>query len=143
MSDKLLCELVTRGRTGGTSSTLAIRGDIIREANSGKTTIDKVKFTLSSAAQALDAVDLSSTGVVITYLGSGSSSCFWTTNWVIGTGDLVDPGEQVEVTVNLSNMTPILGKTKEFTRQAKLNRGAVIIVNRITPPEFKAVQALE
>ena len=82
---------------------MALRGDIIGEANSGKTAIDKVTFTLSSAAQALDAVDPSSTGVVITYLGqdqglnctggSGSelSYRFWTTNWVIGTGDLVDP----------------------------------------------------
>ena len=35
---------------------MAIRGDIIGEANSGKTAIDKVKFTQSSAAQALDAV---------------------------------------------------------------------------------------
>ena len=103
----------------------------------------------------MDAVDPSSTGVVITYLdqdqalnctgGSGSESSyrFWTTDWVIGTGDLVDPGEQVDVTVNLSNMTPILGKKKEFTRQVTLNKGAVIIVNRTTPPEFKTVQALE
>jgi len=51
-----------------TSSTLSIRGDIIGDANSGKTAIDTVRFTLSSAAQAADAVDLSSTGVVITYL---------------------------------------------------------------------------
>ncbi len=103
---------------------MALRGDIIGEANSGKTAIDKVKCTLSSAAQALDAVDLSSTGVVIAYLdsdqalnctngsGSGSSSCFWTTNRVIGTGDLVDSGEQVGVTVNLSNMTLILCTTR-------------------------------
>jgi flagellin-like protein len=75
-----------------TSSTLSIRGDIVGDANAGKTAIDTVKFTLTSAAQAADAVDLSSTGVVITYLdsdqalnctngsGSGSSYCFWTTS---------------------------------------------------------------
>jgi archaellin len=38
-------------------------------------------------------------------------------------------------------MTPILGLKKEFTIQVKPNKGAVII-NRTTPPEFKAVQAL-
>ena len=92
---------------------MALRGDIIGEANSGKTAIGKVTFTLSSAAQALDAVDPSSTGVVITCLdqdqalnctnasGSGNSYCFWTTSWIIGSGDLVDPGEQVDVTVDL------------------------------------------
>ena len=99
-------------------------------------------------------MDLSSTGVVITYLdqdqalnctngsGSGSSYCFWTTSWIIGSGDLVDPGEQVDVTVDLSNMTPVLGLKKEFTIQVKPNKRAVVIVNRTTPPEFKAIQAL-
>ena len=142
------------GGLAETSSTLSIRGDVIGDANSGKTAIDTVTFTLTSAAQAADAVDLSSTGVVITYLdqdqalnctngsGSGSSYCFWTTNWVIGSGDLVDPGEQVDVKVDLSNMTPVLGLKKEFTIQVKPNVGAVIIVNRTTPPEFKAIQAL-
>ena len=142
------------GGLAETSSTLTIRGDVIGDANAGKTAIDTVKFTLTSAAQAADAVDLSSTGVVITYLdqdqalnctngsGSGSSYCFWTTSWIIGSGDLVDPGEQVDVTVDLSNMTPVLGLKKEFTIQVKPNKGAVVIVNRTTPPEFKAIQAL-
>ena len=137
-----------------TSSTLSIRGDVIGDADSTKAWIDTVKFTLTSAAQAADAVDLSSTGVVITYLdqdqalnctngsGSGSSYCFWTTSWIIGSGDLVDPGEQVDVTVDLSNMTPVLGLKKEFTIQVKPNKGAVVIVNRTTPPEFKVIQAL-
>ena len=137
-----------------TSSTLTIRGDVIGDANSTKAWLDTVKFTLTSAAQAAEAVDLSSTGVVITYLdqdqalnctnltGSGSSYCTWSTNWVIGSGELVDPGEQVDVTVDLSNMTPILGPKKEFTIQVKPNKGAVVIVNRTTPPEFKAVQSL-
>ena len=138
-----------------TSSTLSVRGDVVGDANSGKTAIDTVKFTLTSAAQAAEAVDLSSTGVVVTYLdsdqalnctngsGSGSSYCFWTTSWVIGSGDLVDPGEQVDVTVDLSNMTPVLGLKKEFTIQVKPNKGAVVIVNRTTPPEFNAIQALD
>ena len=142
------------GGLAETSSTLSIRGDVIGDANSGKTALDTVKFTLTSAAQAADAVDLSSTGVVITYLdqdqalnctngsGSGDSYCFWTTDWIIGSGDLVDPGEQVDVTVDLSNMTPVLGLKKEFTIQVKPNVGAVVIVNRTTPPEFKAIQAL-
>ena len=142
------------GGLAETSSTLSIRGDVIGDANSGKTALDTVKFTLTSAAQAADAVDLSSTGLVITYLdqdqalnctngsGSGDSYCFWTTDWIIGSGDVVDPGEQVDVTVDLSNMTPVLGLKKEFTIQVKPNVGAVVIVNRTTPPEFKAIQAL-
>ncbi len=56
-----------------TSSTIAIRGSVIGDANSGKTAIDTVKFTLSSAAQASDAVDLSTTGVVVTYLDNNQA----------------------------------------------------------------------
>jgi len=142
------------GGLAETSSTLAIRGDIIGDANSGKTLLDTIKFTLTSAAQAADSVDLSSTGVVITYLdenqalnctnltGSGSSYCTWSTSWIIGSSDLVDPGEQVDVTVDLTNMTPGLGLKTEFTIQVKPNKGAVVIVNRTTPPEYKAVQSL-
>ncbi len=142
------------GGLEGSSSTLALRGYIVSAADTAKTAIETVKFTLSSAAQASEEVDLSSTGVVITYLdqdqalnctngsGSGASYCFWTTNWVIGSADLVDPGEQVDVKVDLSNMTPTLGLKKEFTIQVKPNKGAVVIVNRTTPPEFKAIQSL-
>ena len=133
---------------------MSIRGDIIGDADSTKKWLDSIKFTLSSTAQAADAVDLSSTGAVITYLdseqalnctkdtGSGSSYCVWTTDWIIGSGDLVDPGEQVDLTVDISNMTPVLRKSTEFTIQVKPNKGAVIIVNRTTPPEFKAIQSL-
>ena len=56
---------------------------------------------------------------------------------------MVDPGEQVDVTVDLSNMTLILGMKKDFTIQVKPNKGAAVIVNPTTPPEFKTIQALE
>ena len=55
---------------------------------------------------------------------------------------MVDPGEQVYVTVNLANMTPVLGLKKEFTIQVKPNKGVVVIVNRITPVELKANMSL-
>ena len=100
-----------------TSSTISVRGSVIGDSNSAKTFIDTVKFTLSSAAQASDAMDLSTTDVVVTYLDDNqaincenpqsfdgdadTAECSWATSWVIGSGDLVDPGEQVDVTVDL------------------------------------------
>ena len=144
------------GGLAETSSTLSIRGDIVGTANSGKTSLDSIKFTLSSAAQASDPVDLSNTGVVITYLDedhaincdnpvvAGTPKCSWSTSWVIGSGDLVDPGEQVDVTVTLSSLTPNgLEEKKEFTIQVKPNVGAVIIVNRTAPAEFKTINSLK
>ena len=55
---------------------------------------------------------------------------------------MVGPGEQVDVTVNLSNMSPGLGLEKGFTIQVKPNKGAVVIVNRTRPPELKAIMQL-
>ena len=141
-----------------TSSTIAIKGSVIGDANSDKTSIDTVKFTLSSAAQASDAVDLSTTGVVVTYLDNNqaincenpesfdgdpdTAECSWSTSWIIGSPDLVDPGEQVDMTVKLTNLSPLLPKSREFTIQVKPNKGAVVIVNRTTPPELKAIMEL-
>ncbi len=147
------------GGLAETSSTIAIRGDIVAEANTAKTFIDSVKFTLSSAAQASDAVDLSTTGVVVTYLDNlqainckddsytfdgdaNTAECKWKATWVIGNGDLLDPGEQTDMKVTLTNLSPLLPKNREFTIQVKPNKGAVVIVNRTTPPELKKINSL-
>ena len=53
------------------------------------------------------------------------------------------PGEQVDVTVTLTNLSPLLPKSKEFTIQVKPDKGAVVIVNRTTPAELKAIMSLE
>ena len=102
------------GGLAETSSTISVRGDIIADANTAKTFVDTVKFTLTSAAQASDAVDLSTTGVVVTYLDddqaincenpadfdsdNDTAECSWGTSWILGTSDLLDPGEQVDMT---------------------------------------------
>ena len=148
------------GGLAETSSTVSIRGDIIADNNTAKTFVDSIKFTLSSAAQASDAVDLSATGVVVTYLDadqavnclvpgstfdndSDTAECRWATTWILGTSDLLDPNEQVDMEVTLTNLSPFLGTSKEFTIQVKPNKGAVVIVNRTTPPELKAINSLD
>ena len=135
-----------------TTATLALRGAVVADANAGKTAIDSIKFTLSNATKSSTTVDLSSTGSVITYVDadnglnctgiSGTPSCAWSTTWLIGSGETVDAGEQVEVTVTVSSLTPLLGKDKEFTIQVKPNKGAIVIVNRRTPAELKGIMNL-
>ena len=142
-----------------TSSTMNLRGSVIGDANPAKTFIDTIRFTLSSASLAGSAVDLSTTGVVITYLDSGqaincenpqsfdgdpdTAECSWSTKWLgSGSPDLLDPGEQVDLTVTLTNLSPLLPKNKEFTIQVKPNVGAVVIVNRTTPGDLKAIMDL-
>jgi len=145
------------GGLAETSSTIAIRGDVIATSNAAKDKVDEIKFTLSSAAQASDAVDLSTTGVVVTYLDQdqaincknpaeinvpADSQCSWSTSWILGTSDMLDPGEQMDMTVTLTSLTPQLLKNVEFTIQVKPNKGAVVIVNRTTPGDLKTKMSL-
>ena len=53
-----------------------------------------------------------------------TAECSWSTSWVIGSGDLVDPGEQVDMTVTLTALSPLLPPSREFTFQVKPNKGA-------------------
>ena len=138
-----------------TSSTLSLRGEVVADANAAKTAIDFVKFNLAPATTASESVDLSTTGSVITYLDDNqgincqnpqsfdgdpdTAECSWSSNWLNGSGDIVDPGEQVEITVNLTNLSPRLTANNEFTVQVKPNKGAVVIVTRTLPGELKGV----
>ena len=75
---------------------------------------------------------------------SGSAdTCSWSNNWVLGAKDMLDPGEQVDMTVDLTELiTDKLIKSKEFTIQVKPNSGAVVVVNRTVPPEIKNFMTL-
>jgi len=141
-----------------TSATLSIRGNVIAAANSGKTAIDTLKFNLTPASTSSESVDLSTTGTVVTYLDENqgincqnsqafdsdpdTAECSWFAAWLIGSGDIVESGEQVEMTVILTNLTPLLTEKKEFSVQVKPNKGAIVIVNKTLPGELKGITAL-
>ena len=71
-----------------------------------------------------------------------TAECSWSSSWLIGSGDIVDPGEQVEITLTLTDLAPLLAAKIEFTVQVKPNKGAVVIVNRVMPGELKGVMEL-
>ena len=141
-----------------TSATMTLRGEVIADANSGKTAIDNIKFNLTPASTSSGTVDLSTTGTVITYLDEDqgincenpqsfdsdpdTAECSWSPDWLIGSPDLIETGEQVEIKVTLTNLSPLLGKDTEFTIQVKPSRGAVVIVNRTLPKELKGIMDL-
>ena len=62
--------------------------------------------------------------------------------WLIGSGDIVETGEQMEMTVTLTNLTPRLTAKKEFSVQVKPNKGAIVIINKTLPGELKGITAL-
>ena len=123
-----------------TSATLNLRGAVIASVNSGLTGVVTLKFTLGSASQTAEPVEVSSSAMIITYLDADNSlnisSSNWTATWLTGSGDLLNAGEQVEIVVTLTGMTPLLGKSKEFTINVKPNKGAVLVINRTMPAEL-------
>jgi len=141
-----------------TSATLSLRGQVIADANAGKTAIDAVKFNLAPASTSSESVDLSVSGTVVTYLDENqgincetpasfdgdadTTECAWSARWLIGSGDIVDVGEQVEISVTLTNLTPLLVEKTEFSIQVKPSKGAVVIVSRTLPGELKGITAL-
>ena len=137
-----------------TQATISLRGAVIANStNSGYTTstISTVVFQISNAQTGGEAVDLSSGAVIMTYIDSAQSQNLtsgatpgWSTSWLSGSSPLLDAGERVEVTVNLTGMdTNDLGISTEFTLQMKPSVGAVLVVNRTTPAELTAVNNLQ
>lgn len=71
-----------------------------------------------------------------------TAECSWSSSWLIGSGPIVDPGKQVEITLTLTDLTPLLAAKIEFTVQVKPNKVAVVIVNCVMPGELKGVMEL-
>ena len=131
---------------------------MIASANTGKTAIDTVRFDLDPASTSSGSVDLSSTGTVLTYLDKNQGincenpqsfdgdadtpACSWSTSWLIGSGEIVESGEQVEVTVTLTDLTPLLTEKTEFSIQVKPIKGAIVIVSKTLLGELKGVTPL-
>ena len=141
-----------------TSANLSIRGTVIAGANLGKTAVDTLKINLTPASPASESVDLSDTRTVVTYLDENqgincqnpqsfdsdpdTAECSWSVVWLIGSGDTVESGEQVEMIAILTSLTPVLTEKKEFSVQVKPNNGAIVIVNKTLPGELQGITAL-
>jgi len=135
------------GALAETSATLMIRGGVSAIANSDLTGLTTVKFTLGNASQSYESVEVSDSAMIITYFDEDNffnvASSDWTPTWLIGSGAVLDPGEQVELVVDLSGLTPFLGPSKEFTIQVKPSKGAVLTINRTTPVELQPALDLQ
>ena len=99
---------------GEASTTLLPKGAVIGQANTGNDAVATVKYKLTNSGA--DAVGLGSTSTLFTYsdqnnlttliratdiLGTGAVSPWWWSDWKLGTGDSLDSGEVVEITIGL------------------------------------------
>ena len=128
------------------SSTLMVRGRVVGTANSDLTALDQVRFTLSSATQASEGVEVSTAASVLTYLDEyqaiNLSASYWTPTWLIGSGPLLDAGEQVELAVTLSDLVLPPGEGTVFTLRFQSATGAEVYLQKATPADLPKVVEL-
>ena len=128
------------------SSTLMVRGRVVGTANSDLTALDQVRFTLSSAMQASEGVEVSTAASVLTYLDEyqaiNLSASYWTPTWLIGSGPLLDAGEQVELAVTLSDLVLPPGEGTVFTLRFQSATGAEVYLQKATPADLPKVVEL-
>ena len=99
---------------GEASTSLTPKGAVIAQANQGKDSIATVKFKLTNSGN--EPVGLRGADTLLTYsdpnnlatlvrsadlTGSAETSPWWWSEWKLGTGDSLDSGEVVEITVGL------------------------------------------
>ena len=96
------------------STSLTPKGAVVATANAGKDAVATVKFKLTNSGA--EAVGLVPANTLLTYTdgsnnvtlvrandinGTGSTAPWWWSEWKLGTGDAVNSGEVVEITVGL------------------------------------------
>ncbi len=126
------------------AATLVIRGSVLGISTSTPFTVTDVRFQVTNASKSGEAVNLATSGVnsaIVTYVDADQSSNLtsWTATWLTGSSSLVNPGETVEINVDISGLTTKLSTNKEFTIQLKPNVGASLIVSRTTPAELTTI----
>lgn len=138
-----------KGSLEQTSAAIQVRGGMIIRPNSGLSAVDALVFQLSNSAVGGGSVNLSATGtaaVIVTYIDNNQiknlSSSEWLATWLVGSGRLLDTGERVEITVTLTGLGTPLGASQSFKIEFKPSTGAVLVVDRKTPPEFQTITTL-
>ncbi len=128
-------EAATAG-LGEASTTLIPKGAVVAEANLGKDAVSTIKFKLANSGS--ESVGLSPTNTLVTYtdpsnlvtltrstdaIGTGQTAPWWYSEWKIGTGDSLDDGEVVEIT---------LGTFTSVDSTSDVNEGAAYAAGDVT-----------
>ena len=123
--------------------TLILWGSLSGETNTARTAFERLKFQVTNPYAQGAGLDLSDDRTVITYLDEMQQVNFtpedWSVDWVKGEGELVDPGERVEITLGLSRLTNPLGPLTKFSIQLKPPFGAPLVIRKTAPANLSSV----
>ena len=141
-----------------TASTLVHKGSIRAFESAGTAdTVARVTFRLTTVASATEVSLLPSTTLVVyidaqnfkhaLYEASGGvatpDEVGWSATWLFGEADTVEPGEIVEITVNVDGLANPLRKGTPFKIELIPGQGAAIVLERTTPLEITSLMDLE
>ena len=131
-------EVIHTGVDQATSS-IELTGDVIAK-NSSSTTVGYVLLTAQLTA-GQSAVDMRSDKMIVSYFDKNqyNRSVNWTSDWIKGSSDMLDPNEKVEINVTIPGS---LLKNMEFTIEVKPPMGATLPVTRTIPGAVDAVMNL-
>ena len=128
--------------------TFVYRGSVIARSTSTPNSVTNIVFQVIITPGG-DPVNLSDTGTnaaIVTYNDKAQSVTLaagnWSATWTTGSGDLLDPGETVEIDVTVSGLTAKLKTNQEFTIQLKPPLGNIIMISWTTPLELTQVMDL-
>jgi flagellin FlaB len=128
-------------------SSMEVKGAVV--AASDGTSLTSVAFTVGNVGG--EPVDLTATAedrvVIIGYRDEDEfvNNVTWTVDWIVqnDTDNMLEEGELAEITVDLvTDLTSAPGASTPFTLEIKPPQGAVLNLERTTPPALDAVMEL-
>ena len=133
-----------------TAATIVLRGAVIAHRSGSLDEIEAIEFQMTNASQSGEGVDLSTSGTaatIVTYIDDNqvvnlSGTTDWLATWIIGSSDVLTPGERVQIRVTLTGLATKLAPSTDFTIQVKPTVGSVLVIEKTTPAEFKTVMNL-
>ena len=131
-------EVIHSGVEQATSS-IELSGDVIAK-NSSSTDVGYVLMTVQLTA-GQSAVDMRSDKMVISYFDKNqySKEATWSSSWIKGSGDMLDPNEKAEINVTIPGN---LIKNMAFTIEVKPPMGSTLPVTRTVPGQIDTVMNL-
>jgi flagellin FlaB len=123
--------------SGVDQATSSIESTSSMIATGDGTAITSINITLGLTA-GQNPVDLTAGQTVVSYIDAAQfkDNGTWSSHWLTGSADMIDPNEMVEITLDTSALdNPVTADTR-FTIEIKPPEGASLVLTRTAPAEI-------